>query len=191
MATSKNVTNLSGLFVRMRGGDPDALKAIVGVLYRELHGLAAKQMRGEARNHTLQPTALVNEVYMRLMHGPDNIQDRRHFFALAATAMRNALVDHARQKRASKRGKGFERVPLDDADAGRELHVVDILTVDEALTALTAKHSRASRVVELRFFGGHTDQEIADILGLSLPTVRRDWHAARKWLKDRLKRVDE
>jgi RNA polymerase sigma factor (TIGR02999 family) len=179
--------NLSTLFARVRVGDSDALKEIVSVLHQELHRVAARQMRGEARHHTLQPTALVNEVYLRLMHGPDQIQDRKHFFALAAQAMRRALVDHARQKTARKRGQGLERVTLDDAVADRELKVVDVLAVDEALTALAKEHLRPSRMVELRFFGGHTDEEIADILGLSLPTVRRDWKVARAWLKVWLK----
>jgi RNA polymerase sigma-70 factor (ECF subfamily) len=182
---TKTGANVTDLFVRMRAGDPDALKEVVDALYKELHRLAARQMRGEARHHTLQPTALVNEAYIRLLRGPNQVQDRMHFLALAAQAMRRALVDHAREKRSRKRGGKLQRVTLDDV-SGQESRVVDVIVMDEALTALAAIDERASRGVELRFFGGHTDEEIAKILGFSLPTVRRDWTFARGWLKARL-----
>ena len=142
-------------------------------------------MRGETRQHTLQPTALVNEAYLRLMRGPAVINDRHHFFALAATAMRRVLVDHARQKYAGKRGGGIDRVTLDLAP-GLEPFDVDVLALDEALTALSKLDPRAAQVVELRFFGGHTDKEVCEILGENLPAIRRDWTFARSWLKTHL-----
>jgi RNA polymerase sigma factor (TIGR02999 family) len=177
---------VTALFARMRQGDKDALKGIIDALYSELHGIAVRQMRRESPRHTLQATALVNEAYLRLLDGPDQVNDRHHFLALAATTMRRALVDYARQKRANKRGGHMARVTLDGLP-GADDRVVDVLAMDEALTALAAVNERASRVVELRFFGGHTDQEVATILGFSLPTVRRDWDFARKWLKTRLR----
>jgi RNA polymerase sigma factor (TIGR02999 family) len=176
--------DLTVLFARMRHGDVDAVNGVMSALYAELHRIAARHMRGESRHHTLQPTALVNEAYLRLMNGLDVVHDRQHFLALAAQAMRRVLVDHARRKRARKRGGGLERVTLDIVPGG-EPHNVDVLALDEALTALSKLDERASRVVELRFFGGHTDKEVCEILGENLPTVRRDWVFARSWLKTR------
>jgi RNA polymerase sigma-70 factor (ECF subfamily) len=177
--------NLTSLFARMRHGDAEAVNGVMEALYAELHRLAARQMRREARSHTLQPTALVNEAYLRLMRGQVAIHDRQHFLALAAQAMRRALVDHARHKRARKRGGGLERVAL-DVVPGADAIEIDVLALDEALAELSTLAPRASRVVELRFFGGHTDQEVCEILGENLATVRRDWALARSWLKSRL-----
>lgn len=177
---------VSALFARMRAGDPDALKEIVEALYQQLHSIAARQMRGEGRAHTLQATALVNEAYVRLLRGPNQIQDKMHFLRLAARVMRDALVDYARQKRSKKRGGKLQRVTLDDV-AAEQAKVIDVLELDEALAALAQVNARASQVVELRFFGGYTDAEVCEILDMKLPTVRRDWVFARRWLKDRLK----
>lgn len=176
---------VTALFARMRSGDPDALKEIVGAMYEELHRIAARQMRRERREHTLQPTALINEAYLRLLNGPNEIKDRMHFLALAANMMRRALVDHAREKRASKRGGNLARVTLDDV-SGRDPKLIDVIAMDEALTALAEINPRASQIVELRFFGGYTDEEVCEILDLKLPTVRRSWTMARRWLKARL-----
>ena len=178
-------SGLTALFARLRSGDGDALGDIITVLYAELHALAARRMRGEARSHTLQPTALVNEAYLRLMRGAGAINDRTHFFALAARAMRHVLVDHARQRRSAKRGGEWERVTLELAP-GRQPVDVDVLALDEALTELSTLDERAARVVELRFFGGYTDDEVCEILDQKLPTVRRDWVFARTFLKTRL-----
>jgi RNA polymerase sigma factor (TIGR02999 family) len=143
-------------------------------------------MRREPARHTLQPTALVNEVYMRLMHGVGAIHDRHHFFALASQAMRRVLVDHARRKHARKRGAPLVELELDQlAGAGRQ--DVDVLAIDEALTELAAVDPDAVRVVELRFFGGHTETEAAEITGRSIASVHRDWAFARAWLRERLK----
>jgi len=188
MKMSGGGPDLTALFARMRGGDVDAVNGVMSALYAELHRLAARQMRGEARQHTLQPTALVNEAYLRLMRGPDVVHDRQHFFALAAQAMRRVLVDHARQKRSHKRGGGLERVTLEIVPGGAPYNL-DVLALDEALTELSKLDERASRVVELRFFGGHTDKEVCEILGEKLPTIRRDWVFARSWLKTRFQPV--
>jgi RNA polymerase sigma-70 factor, ECF subfamily len=182
---SPSSQDLSPLFTRMRNGDAAARNDVMEALYTELRRLAARHMRGEARQHTLQPTALVNEVYLRLMHGPEIVNDRAHFLALAAQAMRRVLVDHGRQKRATKRGGLLQRVTLESVP-GIDRFEVDVLALDEALTELAKLDERACRVVELRFFGGHTDKEVCSILGEKLPTVRRDWVFARSWLKTRL-----
>jgi len=183
-------SGLTALFARHRSGDGDALGDIVALLYSELHTLAARRMRGEARSHTLQPTALVNEAYLRLMRGGSSaINDRTHFFALAARAMRHVLVDYARQRRSAKRGGEWQRVMLDLAP-GREAIDVDVLALDEALTELSTLDERAASVVELRFFGGYTDDEVCEILDQKLPTVRRDWVFARTFLKTRLAPFD-
>lgn len=179
---SDDAPNLTVLFVRHRAGDGDAMGEIMSVLYDELRALAGRRMRAEAQRHTLQPTALVNEAYLRLMSGPDVINNRQHFFALAATTMRRVLVDYARQRRAEKRGGDRERVTLELVPGG-EAFDIDVLALDEALTGLAVHAPRAARVVELRFFGGHTDKEVCEILGENLPRIRRDWTFARSWLK--------
>lgn len=189
MTTLPNRTSgLTVLFARLRAGERDALGRVVDVLYSELKALAVRRMRAEGGSHTLQPTALVHEAYLRLMQGPSSINDRHHFFALAARTMRNVLVDYARQKRAGKRGGQMEQVTLELAP-GFEPFDIDILALDEALTSMAAYDdhgARAARVVELRYFGGHTDKEVSRIIGHAVPTVRRDWIFARAWLKTQL-----
>jgi RNA polymerase sigma-70 factor (ECF subfamily) len=180
--------DLSALFDRMRRGEPGARDDVAAALYRDLRKLAASRMRSEAGAHTLQPTALVNEVYLRLADGPGMINGRSHFFALASNAMRHVLVDYARQKRAAKRGGGGVRVTIGDFESAGQIDI-DALALDEALTELARLDARAARVVELRFFGGHTDREVCDILGENLPRVRRDWQFARAWLRSRLRPV--
>jgi len=146
-------------------------------------------LHGERAAHTLRPTALVHEAYIRLVDQRGGWQDRAHFFAIAAQAMRRILVDHARAHRASKRGGIAERISLDDtADrAGeREVALEDVLEIDSALSALEALDPAAARIVELRYFGGLTIQETAAAMGLSPATVKREWSAARAWLYRRL-----
>lgn len=171
----------------MRDGSADsaAVGSAVSALYHELRRLAARQLSREGRDHTLQPTALVNEAYMRLMRGPDVVNGRQHFFALAAQAMRRVLVDHARQRRSQKRGGDAERVTL-QLVPGVEAYDVDLIALDDALEALQLLDARAAKVVELRFFGGHTDKEVCELLGENLSAIRRDWDFARSWLKTRL-----
>ncbi len=178
--------NLTVLFARLHSGDGEALGRIMEVLYTELRALAARRMREETGRHTLQPTALVHEAYLRLMRGPAVIHDRHHFFALAARTMRRVLVDHARQKFAGKRGGRMEQVTLDLAP-GLDPIDVDVLALDQALETLTTLDPRAAQVVELRFFGGHTDKEVSEIIGTNVPSIRRDWTFARTWLKTHLK----
>ena len=185
---AKDPPDLSILFARLRSGDAEALGGIMAALYSELRALAARRMRDETGRHTLQPTALVNEAYLRLMRGPYMINDRHHFFALAAKAMRNVLCDHARQKFAGKRGGRRERVTL-ELVPGLDALDMDVLALDEALGELSKLDPQAAQVVELRFFGGHTDKEVSQILRKNIPAIRRDWVFARSWLKTRLRSV--
>lgn len=175
---------LTEWLVRARQGDAAAADRAMEALYAELHRLAAFHMRGERAGHTLQPTALVNEAYIRLL-AVDSVNDRRHFVALAAQAMRRVLVDHARAKQRHKRGAGALRVTLDGLPGVHPIDV-DVIALDEALTALSVIDERAARIVELRYFCGYTDHEACGILQTNLTAVRRDWTFARSWLKHRL-----
>lgn len=157
-------------------------------LYEELHCLAAIKMRFERGNHTLQPTALVNEAYLRLQNCSSSMwADRAQILGLAATVMRHILVDHARAHRAGKRGDGVLHVTLDEGlFAAPNASTVDVLAVDEALTHLEKFDSRQARILELHFFGGLTFEEIALQLGVTTRTVKRDWTMARAWLRHEL-----
>jgi RNA polymerase sigma factor (TIGR02999 family) len=153
-------------------------------VYAELRRLARHYMRSERANHTLQPTALVNEAYLRLIAQPGvSWQSRAHFFAAAAQLMRRILVDHARAHRAGKRGGAQQQVTLDENLLSPESASVDVLAVHEALENLAKLDARQARIVELHFFGGLTFEEIAHVLGTSERTVKRDWAMARAWLK--------
>ena len=157
------------------------------VVYRELHRVAGAHLRRARAPGDLQPTMLVHEVYQKLLgsHGA-KVHDREHFFALAATAMRQLCVDHARERRAQKRGGHREAVTLDEAVAQAASLDVDVLDLDAALHELAALDAREARVVELRFFGGLSMEEVAAALGVSLATAEREWRAARAWLARRL-----
>jgi len=173
------------LFSRANGGDDQAREEAIGLVYRELHRLAARVIRGENAGHTLQATALVNEAYLRLFGGqPVKPNDSQHFFALAAQQMRRILVDHARAKHANKRG-GI-KISLDDVYQISNEPDAGLVEVDDALKELQELDPQAARVVELRFFGGYTDQETANILGVNVAKVRRDWEFARAWLHHHL-----
>jgi RNA polymerase sigma factor (TIGR02999 family) len=166
----------------MRQGDRDAGDKALAEVYDELHRIASREMRREGSGHTLQTTALVNEAYLRFVKaGALQIENRGHFFAIASQQMRRVLVDHARSARTRKRDGGaqvdFEKIQLATPDRG-----VDVLLLDEALRELEKIQPRAAQVVELRYFGGYTDKEVVEALGLSLATVRRDWEYARSWL---------
>ena len=178
------------LLERWQGGDATVLERLVPLLYRELRSLASSQLRKESSAHTLQPTALVHEAYLKLVgQEPGPLENRRHFFALAAKAMRQVLVDYARRKRAEKRAGGLRRITLTDA-LGQPLEIVgpgvDTVDLDQALTRLAEMRPRAARVVELRFFGGLTLDQTAEVLEVTQKTVVRDWRTARLWLLDRL-----
>lgn len=165
----------------------DAEVDIHASIYKELRKIASAKMRLERGNHTLQPTALVHEAYVRLADQPESIwKDRSRILGLAARAMRNILVDHARARSAGKRGDGAVQVTLDDGLAASSSTLVDVLAVDEALTRLAEFDPRQAKVLELHFFAGLTFEEIADQLGVSTRTVKSDCAMARAWLHQQL-----
>ena len=165
-----------------RRGDAAAYDRLLPLLYAELRAIAGKHMRGERPDHTLQPTALVHEAFLRLVGGsPAHFEDRTHFLRAASQAMRRVLVDHARARSAAKRS-GDLRVTLDEAIAGHDERIVDLLVLDDALTRLAAAEPRWARVVELRVFGGLEVPEVASALGISPATAKRDWQFAKGWL---------
>ncbi len=163
-------------------GDAQALDRLIQTLYGELRRLSAGIMRREARGHTLQPTALVNEAFIRLIQGDTKWENRAHFFGAAARAMRRILVDHARAKGALKRGGESNRVTFDDLAVASEDRQADVLALDEALSALENENPRLAKVVELRYFAGCSIDETARLLDVSSATVKRDWLYARAWL---------
>lgn len=184
-STSGEVTRLLRV---ARDGDAQALEQIYELVYEELRRIAAARLRTERDGHTLQPTALVNEAYMKLAASPGaGIQDRSHFLSIAARAMRQVLVDHARRRDAAKRGAGVAPATLTGrrlASPGddSELDSDELLALDAALDRLDAFDPRLRQVVELRYFGGLTDTEVGEALGVTRRTVQRDWTRARAWL---------
>jgi len=173
---------LSQLLLRWTGGDKEALKSLVPLVYIELRRLAHNRLRNERDNHTLQTTALVHEAYLRLAeHPPNKVFDRKHFLALAAGIMRQVLVDHAREKQAQKRDGGVQ-IELDSKIGPVAERHLDVLAINEALTNLAKLDARQSTIVELRFFAGLSIEDTAEVLGLSSATVKRDWITARAWL---------
>jgi RNA polymerase sigma-70 factor (ECF subfamily) len=182
-------SGLTNLLNRMQSGDKRAGEQAVGLVYDELHRIASRQMRGERDGGQLQTTALIHEAYMRLVGaGPIEIKNRGHFFAIASQQMRRVLVDTARSERAQKRGGPLLKVPFDleKVQIGAGSRAEDLLALDEALRELELIDPRAAKVVELRYFGGYTDKEVVDTLGVALSTVRRDWEFARSWLFDKM-----
>jgi RNA polymerase sigma factor (TIGR02999 family) len=170
-------------------GDPDALDALLPLVYEELRQLAGRYMKRERGGHTLQATALVNEVYLRLIDVQRvRWQNRAHFFAMAARLMRRILVEAARARGTRKRGGGTATVSLDEALVVPIEPASDLVALDDALTALAAVDSRKSRVVEMRYFGGLTVDETAEALQVSRDTVKRDWKMAKLWLLRELQR---
>jgi len=170
-------------------GNKAALDQLAPLVYREVHRLAERYMAGERHHHTLQPTALVNEAYLRLVNVRQaEWQDRVHFLAICARAMRQILVDHARARGTAKRGAGQVPLQLQETLAGGGSRQPNLLEVDEALRKLAAFDPRKSQVVELRFFGGLSVEEAAEVLKISLRTVQRDWKLARAWLYRELSR---
>jgi RNA polymerase sigma-70 factor, ECF subfamily len=180
--------DITGLLAAARAGDASAQSRLFERVYRELKTLAAAKLRGERADHTLQPSALVNEAYVRFL-GRNDVpwENRAHFFATAAGTMRRILIDHARAKRANKRDGALHRVELDDAIALAEQDVDGLIAVDEALRQLAEWDQRQATVVDLKVFAGLQCEEIAEALGVSDRTVKRDWRMARAWLVARLK----
>lgn len=175
------------LLRRVNGGDQEAFASLVTIVYDELRRMAGGLMRWQA-GHTLQPTALVNEAYLRLCGSRPPWEGRAHFFGAAARAMRQVLMAHARRRAAEKRGGRVVRVTFHDLNVQTPEPDVDLLALDEALTALGREDPRFAQVMELRYFGGFTLPEIAEHTGRSLATVKRDWTYARAWLYDFLRR---
>ena len=186
MPTSES-HEITQLLLAWGAGDQTALDRLVPLVYDELRRLAQSQMRRERAGHTLQTTALIHEAYLRLIDARRvRLEDRTHFFSLAARLMRQILVDFARARGYQKRGGGARQISLDEAMAiGPELDE-DLVALDEALSALAVVDTRKAQVVELRFFGGLTEGETAAALDVSLETVKRDWRLAKAWLRARL-----
>jgi len=185
MASSQEVTRLLRAWSR---GDETALEALIPLIYRELRQRAHRYMARERPGHTLQTTALINEAYLRLAGSPVAWESRNHFFAIAARMMRRILVDHARTRRSLKRGGEGRPVSLDEEHLAGGQPDRDLVSLDDALDALAALDPRKVRVVELRFFGGLSVEETAEVLKVSPQTVMRDWRLAKAWLLREMRR---
>jgi RNA polymerase sigma factor (TIGR02999 family) len=178
------MADLDKILRSAQAGDAHAAQELAALLYDELRELARREMSGERRDHTLQPTALVNEAYLRLVGGNgSSFADRDSFFAAAANAIRRVLVDHARKRARDKRGGGLVRVPLDGLDVAEPLADEDLLALDDALARLARFDPTKARIVELRFFAGLSVDELVKAVGASESTIRREWRMARAWLR--------
>ena len=180
-------SEVTALLRRIVDGDEEGIQRLIPLVYGELRQLAARQLRDERPDHTLSPTSLVHEAFLKLTgHAPVNFEGRSHFFRVAAQAMRRILVDHARRRTAQKRGRQHQ-VTLDaEVEASLATSSQDILGVDEALERLALLDARQAQVVELRYFVGLSIEETADVIGTSVATVKRDWMVARAWLQREL-----
>ena len=171
------------LLLDWSSGDKAALDKLIPVVYKELRQLARNYMRKERAGHTLQTSALVNEAYLRLIdYKQMRWQNRAHFFAVAAQAMRRILVDHARAQQAAKRGAGGQKVSLDEAALISEVRAEELLALDEALGKLEQLDERRCRIVEMRYIAGLSTEEVAEVMGISTRTVEREWRSAKAWL---------
>jgi RNA polymerase sigma factor (TIGR02999 family) len=177
------VSDVTHILDRAQQGDPNAAEELLPLVYEELHKLAAHRMAGEAAGHTLQPTALVHEAWLRLVRTSDQTwQNRAHFFRTAAECMRRILIDHARRKQQLRHGGGQERVSLDGLDITDDHDGQRLLQVNEALDRLALQDPSKAEIVKLRFFAGLENREIAEMLGISERTVERAWRFAKAWL---------
>lgn len=180
--------DVTELLLQWRSGDKAALDALMPLVYQELHGLAHNYLRNERPNHTLRSTALVHEAYLRMVsQKPLDTENRAHFIAVAARLMRQILVDYARTRGAAKRGANLQ-VQLDEALVWSSDKGPDIVALDDALQVLAEMDEQQSRIVELRFFGGLTTEETAQVLEVSPATVKRDWSVAKAWLTRQMRR---
>ena len=171
------------LLLELKRGNKEAEGLLIPLVYKELRRIAAKYLRHESPCHSLQPTALVHEAYIRLIDIREvDWQSRSHFFAVSATLMRRILVDHARASHARKRGDGWDAVSLNEAILPSPERAPEILALDEALNKLASFDERQSKIVELRFFAGMSENEAGNVLGISPRTVKRDWRIAKAWL---------
>lgn len=181
---------VSKLLSEWRRGDQEALQVLLPLVYQELRRIAQYHLRQERRDHTLQSTALVHEAYLRMMkQGPAEIQNRAHFMAVASRLMRQILVDHARARRAAKRGGGV-KLELNEGMSFQQGPNVDLIALDTAMNELSRLDAQQCRIVELRFFGGLSIEDTAEVMGLSRTTVKREWATARAWLKRELGRAE-
>jgi RNA polymerase sigma-70 factor, ECF subfamily len=179
---------ITQMLLAWRAGNTDAVNELFALVYNELRRVAGAYMRSERSNHTLQPTALVNEVYLRLVNQPSiEWQNRAHFFGIAARLMRQVLIEYARAHNADKRGGKQTQIDLDEADLKIEQNV-DLLALDEALKKFETFNTFGCKVVELRFFGGLSQEEIAEVIGVSESTVKREWKMAKAWLLNELEK---
>jgi RNA polymerase sigma-70 factor, ECF subfamily len=181
-------SDVTWLLDKAQNGDKESLDTLLPLIYDELRRVAANQLRAERENHTLQATALVHEAYLRLLEQREvDWQNRAHFFSIAAEMMRRILVNYAIQRNAKKRGDGVTRISLDDAISfSNGENDLDLVSLDTALKRLAEFDADAARIVELRFFGGLTIEEVAEVLDISESTVKREWKMAKAWLKTQL-----
>jgi RNA polymerase sigma factor (TIGR02999 family) len=179
--------NVTQLLIDAKSGNRNALDELLPLVYDELRRVASRQLASERKNHTLQATALVHEAYLRLIgqHSVD-WQNRLHFFSIAAEMMRRILVTHAIAKKAEKRGSGELTISLEDIVTFPNKQDVDIVSLDETLKELAKFDEQQAKIVELKFFGGLTNEEIAEVLGISDSTVKREWRSAKAWLISRM-----
>jgi RNA polymerase sigma-70 factor (ECF subfamily) len=185
-------TEITQLLRSLNEGDPRAADQLMPLVYAELRAIARVCFHGQGTNHTLEPTALVHEAYLKLVKADEiDWQGRSHFFALSARAMRQILVDHARRKQRLKRSGGITRIELREDMAISPQRDEDLLAVDEALNELEKLDPQQAKIVELRFFGGLTVQEVADYLNMSKRTVEREWTMIRAWLRHTLQQSNE
>lgn len=184
-------TEVTYLLSRWRSGDRDALDSLMPLVYEELRILARHYLRMERPDHTLQSTALVHEAYVRLLgQNPPELKNRAHFFGVAAKLMRQILVDHARTRRAAKRGGDSLKLTLSDDISDWKGKDMDILALDEALEGLARLNAQQSQIVELRFFSGLSIDDTSEVLGVSAATVKRHWTTARAWLYREMNRSE-
>jgi RNA polymerase sigma factor (TIGR02999 family) len=187
MANPANGTKITELLIDWNNGRNGALEDLLPLVYGELRRLAAHRLRQERPDHTLQPTALVHEAYLRLVDQRRvRWQNRAHFYGVAAHIMRRILVDQARARKADKRGGEWQRVTLTDNKTPNESRDVDVLALDNALQRLATLDPQQERIVELRYFGGLTLEETAEVVGISTATVKREWAIAKAWLRAEL-----
>ena len=183
MAVGPRTGDVTELLIRFNAGDEGAANDLLAVVYAELQKLARRYLRRERPDHTLQATALVHEAYLKLIdQNRVEYQNRLHFYGLAASMMRRILVEHARARSAKKRGGDARQISLEDVAEVSGQRSEDLVAVDDALKALHQENPQLTRIVELRFFGGFENQEVADLLEISIPTVVRKWRLAKAWL---------
>jgi len=184
--TKPKAENVTQLLIAWGRGDEAARDELIPLVYQTLHRIARHQLRGERAGHTLETTALINEAYLKLVEQTVSWENRAHFFGIAARLMRQLLVDYARARQRLKRGGEMKQISLTAAAQIAQEQAVDLLALDEALETLAEVDPQSSRIVELRFFGGLTIEETAQVIGVSTPTIERGWRSARAWLQTEL-----